>query len=166
MLKILQGRLQWYLNWEIPVYKLGFKRAEEPEIKLSTFIGHGESKGILRKLLISVSLTMLKPLTVRITTNWKILKLMGVPGHLTCFLRNLYASQEATVRTGHWTVDWFKIGKWVWQGCESSPCLFNLYSEYIMWNAGLDESQAEVKISGRNINSLWYADDTTLMSES
>ena len=83
------------------MYKLGFKRAEEPEIKLSTFIGHGESKGILKKLLISASLTMLKPLTVRITTNWKILKLVGVPGHLTCLLRNLYAGQEAAVRTGH-----------------------------------------------------------------
>ena len=93
------------------MYKLGFKRAEEPEIKLSTFIGHGESKGILKKLLISASLTMLKPLTVRITTNWKILKLVGVPGHLTCLLRNLYAGQEAIVRIGCGTTDCSKLGR-------------------------------------------------------
>ena len=91
---------------------------------------------------------------------------MGIPDHLTCLLRNLYASQEATVRTGHGTTDWFQIGKGVCQGCILSPCLFNLYAEYIMRNAGLDEAQAGIKIAGRNINNLSYADDTTLMAES
>ena len=91
---------------------------------------------------------------------------MGIPDHLTCLLRNLYAGQEATVRTGHGTVDWFQIRKGVRQDCILSPCLFNLYAEYIIRNAGLGEAQAEIKISGRNINNLRYADDTTLMVES
>ena len=91
---------------------------------------------------------------------------MGIPDHLTCPLRNLYAGQEATVRTGHGTTDWFQIGKGVCQGCILSPCLFNLYAEYIMQNARLDETQAGNKITGRNINNLRYADDTTLMTES
>ena len=95
---------------------------------------------------------------------WKILKEIGIPDHLTCLLRHLYAGQEATVRTGHGTTDWFQIGKG--QGCILSPCLFNLYAEYIMWNARLDEAQAAIKIAGRNINNLRYADDTTLMAES
>ena len=101
-----------------------------------------------------------------ITTNWKILKEMGIPDHLTCLLRNLYAGQEATVRTGHGTTDCFQIGKGVHQGCMLSPCLFNLHAGYIMRNAGLDEAQAGIKISGRNINNLRYADDITLMAES
>ena len=96
---------------------------------------------------------------------WKILKEMGIPDHLTCLLRNLYAGQEATVRTGHGT-DWFQIGKGVRQGCILSPCLFNLYAEYILRNAGLEEAQAGFKIAGRNINNLRYADDTTFMAES
>uniref|UniRef100_A0AC11EMW5 Uncharacterized protein n=1 Tax=Ovis aries TaxID=9940 RepID=A0AC11EMW5_SHEEP len=91
---------------------------------------------------------------------------MGIPEHLTCLLRNLYAGQEATVRTGHGTTDWFQIGKGVHQGCISSPCLFNFYAEYILRKAGLEETQAGVKIAGRNINNLRYADDTTLMAES
>ena len=91
---------------------------------------------------------------------------MGIPDHLTCLLRNLYASQEPTVRTGHGTTDWFQIGKGVCQGCILSPYLFNLYAEYIMRNTGLDEAQAEIKVAGRNINNLRYADDTTLMAES
>ena len=97
---------------------------------------------------------------------WKILKMMRVLDHLTCLLRNLYANNEATVRTEHWTIDWFKIGKGVCQGCILSPCLFNFPGEYIMWNARLDESQAGIKITGRNINNFRYADDTTLMAES
>ena len=96
----------------------------------------------------------------------KILKEMGIPDHLTCLLRNLYAGQEATVRNGHGTTDWFQIGKGVHQGCTLSPCLFNLYAEYIMRNAGLEEAQAGIKIVGRNINNLRYADDTTFMAES
>ena len=97
---------------------------------------------------------------------WKILKGMEIPDHLTCLLRNLYAGQEATVRTGHGTIDWFQTGKGVCQGCVLSPCLFNLYAEYIVRNAGLDEAQAGIKIARRNINNLRYADDTTLMAES
>ena len=97
---------------------------------------------------------------------WKILKEMGVPDHLTCLLRNLYAGQEATVRTGHETTDRFQIGKGVCQGCILSPCLFNLYAEYVMRNAGLDKAQAGIKIAGRNINNFRYTDDTTLMAES
>ena len=102
----------------------------------------------------------------KIATNWKILKEMGIPDHLTCLLRSLYAGQEATVRTGHGTTDWFQIGKRVCQVCILSPCLFNLYVEYIMRNAGLEEAQAGIKIAGRNINNLSYADDITLMAES
>ena len=108
----------------------------------------------------------LKSLTVWITTNWKILQEMGIPDHLTCLLRNLYGGQEATVRIEHGTTDWFQIGKGVLQGCILSCCLFNLYTGYIMWNAGLDEAQAGIKIAGGNINDLRYADDTTLMAES
>ena len=97
---------------------------------------------------------------------WKIVKEMGIPDYPTCLLRNLYAGQEATVRTGHGTMDWFQIGKGVRQGCVLSPCLFNLYAEYIMRNAGLDEAEARIKIARRNINNVRYADATTLMAES
>ena len=97
---------------------------------------------------------------------WEILKEMGIPNHLTCLLRNLYACQEATVRTRHGTTDWFQIGKGVHQGCRLSPCLFNLYTEYIMRNAGMEEAQAGIKIARRNINNLRFADDITLMAES
>ena len=109
---------------------------------------------------------MPKPSTVWITINWKILKEMGIPDHLTCFLRNLYAGQQATVRTWHGTTDWFQKGKGVYQGYILSPCLFNIYAEYIMRNAGLEEAQAGIKMVRRNINNLRYADDTTLMAES
>ena len=109
---------------------------------------------------------MPKPLTVWITINWKILKEMGIPDHLICLLRNLYAGQETIVRTGHGTTDWLQIGKGVCQGCILSPCLFNFYAEYIMRNAGLEETQAGIKIARRNINNLRYADDTTLIAES
>ena len=101
-----------------------------------------------------------------ITTNWKILKEMRIPDYLNCLLRNLYAGKEATVRTGHGITDWFQIGKGVHQDCILSPCLFNLYAEYIVRNSGLEEAQAGIKIAGRNINNLRYADDTTLMAES
>ena len=97
---------------------------------------------------------------------WRILKKMGIPDHLTCLLRNLYACQETTVRTGHGTTDWFQIGKGVRQGCILSPCLFNFYAEYIMRNAGVEEAQAGIKIARRNINNLRYEDDTMLMAES
>ena len=97
---------------------------------------------------------------------WNVLKELGIPDHLTCLLRNLYAGQEATVRTGHGTTDWFQIGKGVCQGCTLSPCLFNFYAEYIMRNAGLEETQAGIKIARRNISNLRYAEDTTLIAES
>ena len=113
----------------------------------------------------SALFTMPKPLTVWITINWKILKEMGIPDHLTCLLRNLYAGQEATVRTRHGT-HWFQTGKGVCQGCILSPCLFNIYAEYIMQNARLEEAQAGIKIAERNNNNLKYADDTTLTAES
>ena len=109
--------------------------------------------------------TMPKSLTVWITTNWKILQVMGIPDHLTCLLRNLHAGQEAISRARHGTRDWFQIGKGVCQDCILSSCLFNLYAEYIMPNARLDEAQAGIKIARRNINNLVYADDTTLMAE-
>ena len=147
------------------MFKLVLEKAEEPEIKLPTSAGSWKKQESSRKTSISALLTMPKPLTVWITTNWKILKEMGIPDHLTCLLINLYAGQEATVRTGHGT-DWSQIGKGVRQGCILSPCLFNFYAEYIMRNTGLEEAQAGIKIAGRNINNLRYADDTTLMSKS
>ena len=145
--------------------KLDLEKAEEPEIKLPTSAGSSKKQESSRETSTSALLIMPKPLTVWITTNWKILQ-MGTPDHLTYLLRNLYADQEATVRIGHGTTDWFQIGKGECQGCILSPCLFNLYAEYIMRNAGLEEAQAEVKIARRNINNLRYADDTTLMAES
>ena len=148
------------------MFKLDLEKAEEPEIKLPTSTGSSRKQGSSRKTSTSTLLTIPKPLTVWITTNWKILQEMGIPDHLTCLLRNLYAGQEATVRTGHGTTDCFQIGKGVRQGCILSPCLFNFYAEYIMRNAGLEEAQAGVKTAGRNINNLRYADDTTLMAES
>ena len=148
------------------MFKLVLDKAEEPEIKLPTSAGSLKKQESSRKTSVSALLTMSKPLTVWITINWKILKEMGIPDHLTCILRNLYAGQEATVRTGHGTTDWFQIGKGVHQGCILSPCLFNLHAEYIMRNAGLNETQAGIKIARRNINNLRYADETTLMAES
>ena len=146
--------------------KLDLEKAEKPEIKLPISVGSWKKQESSRKTSISALLTTPKPLTVWITTNWKILQEMGVPDHPTCLLRNLYAGQEATVRTRRGTTDWFQIGNGVRQGCILSPCLFNLYAEYIMRNTGLEEAQAGIKIAGRNINNLRYADDTTLMSES
>ena len=148
------------------MFKLVLEKAEKPEIKLPTSTGSWKKQESSRKTSISALLTMPKPLTVDHNKLWKILKEMGIPDHLTCLLGNLYAGQEATVRTGHGTTDWFQIGKGVRQGCILSPCLFNFYAEYIMRNAGLEETQAGIKIAGRNINHLRYADDTTLMAES
>ena len=148
------------------MFKLILEKAEEPEIKLPVSAGSSRKQESSRKTSISALLTMPKPLTVWITINWKILKEIDVPDHLTCLLRNLYADQEATVRTGHGTTDWLQIGKGVCQDCILSPSLFNLYAEYIMRNSGLEEPQAGIKIARRNINNLRYADDTTLMAES
>ena len=149
------------------MFKLLLEKAEEPEIKLPTSTGSSKKQETSRKISVSVLLTMPKPLTVWITINCgKFSKRWEIPDHLTCLLRNLYAGHEATVRTGHGTTEWFQIGKGVRQGCILSPCLFNLYAEYIMRNAGLEEAQAGIKSAGRNINNLRYADDTTLMAES
>ena len=148
--------------------KLVLEKAEESEIKLPTSTGSWKKQESSRKTSISALLTVPKPLTVCITTNCgKFFKRWEYQTTcLICLLRNLYAGQEATVRTGHGTTDWFQIGKGVHQGCILSPCLFNFYAEYIMRNAGLEEAQAGIKIAGRNINNLRYADNTTLMSES
>ena len=146
--------------------QLVLEKGEEPEIKLPTSTRPSKKQESSRKTSISALLTIPKPLTVWITINWKILKERGIPDHLTCLLRNLYAGHKATVGTGHGTKDWFQIGKGVPQGCILSPCLFKFYAEYIMRNAGLDEAQAGIKIARRNIKNLRYADDTTLMAES
>ena len=144
------------------VFKQDLEKAEESEIKLPTSTGLQKQQKSSRKTSNSALLTTPKPLTVWITTNCgKSLKRWEL-GHLTCLMRNLYASQEATVRTGHGTTDQFQIGKGVRLGCILSPCLFNLHAAYIMRNAGLEETQAGIKIAGRNINNLRYADDTTL----
>ena len=161
MLKILQTRLQQYMNHELPDVQTGFRKGRRTRDQIANicwiikkarefqkniyfcFIDYGDHNKL-----------------------WKILKEMGIPDHLTCLLRNLYAGQEATVKIRHGTTNWFQIGKRICQGCILSPCLFNLYAEYIMRNARLDEAQARIKIAGRNINNLRYADDTTLMAES
>ena len=136
------------------MFKLDLEKAEEPEIKLPTSIGSSKKQENSRKTSTSAFLTTPKPLTVWITINWKILKEMGIPDHLTCLLRNLYTGQEATVRTVHGTTDRFQIGKGVHQGCILSPCLFNLYGEFIRQNARLDEAQAGIKIAGKDIKNL------------
>ena len=149
------------------MYKLYLEKAEETEIKLQIFIDSWREQESSRKTSTSTSSAMLNKAFDCVDHNklWKS-KEMGIPNHLKCFLRNLCEGQEAAVRTGHGTTDWFQIGKGVHQGCVLSPCLFNLYAEYIMRNAGLEEAQAGIKTAGRNINNLRYANDTTLMAES
>ena len=154
----------WTENFQM--YKLGFEDTEESEIKLPTFILSWRRQGISRKTSTYTSLTKLKLLIMWITTNWKILKAIGVTDNLTCLLKNLYNGQEAIVRTRQGKMDWLKIGKGVWQGCIISSCSLKFYAEYVMRNAGLDESEAGVKISRRNINNIRYADNTILMEES
>ena len=148
------------------MFKLVLEKAEEPEIKLPTSAGSLKKQKSSRRNIYFFFIYYAKALTVWITINWKSLKEMRIPDHLPCLLRNLYAGQEATVRTGHGTTDWFQIGIGVCQGCILSPCLFNFYAEYIMRNAGLEKAQAGIKIARRNINNLRYADKTTLMKES
>ena len=145
------------------MYKLDLEKGEEPEIKLPTSIGSSKKQESSRKNSYFCFIDYAKAFDcVDHNKQWKTLKEMGIPDRLTCLLRNLYAGQEATVRTGHGTTDWFQIGKGVRQGCISSLCLFNLYAEYIMRNAGMEETQAGIKTAGRNINNLKYADYTTL----
>ena len=167
MLKILQTRLQQFVNQELPMHKLNLEKAKEPDIKLPTSTGSYKKQENSGKTSTSVFIDYTKAFDyVDHNKLWKTLQEMGIPDHLNCLLQNLYADQEATVRTRHGTTDWFKTGKGVHQGCILSLCLFNIYAEYIMWNARLDESQAEIKIARRNINNLRYADDTTLTGES
>ena len=147
------------------MFKLVFEKAREPEIYCQHLLDHQKSE--FQKNIYFCFIDYAKAFNcVNHNKLWKILKEIGTPDHLTCLLRNLYAGQEATVRTRHGTTDWFQIGKGVCQGCILSPCLFNLYAEYIMRNAELDEAQAGIKIAGRNISHIRYADDTTLMTES
>ena len=149
------------------MFKLVLEKAEEPEIKFLTSAGSSKKQESSRKNIYFCFIDYAKAFDcVDHNELWIFLKEMGIPDHLTCLLRNLYPGQEATVRTGHGTTDCFQIGKGVHQGCVLSPCLFNLYAEYIMRNAGLDEAQAGIKIARRNINNLRYADDTTRMAES
>ena len=155
------------MNRELLDVQVGLEKAEESEIKLPTSTGSWKKQESSRKNIYFCFINYAKAFDcVDHNTLWKILKEMGIPDHLTCLLRNLYAGQEATVGTGHGTTDWFQIGKGVHQGCILSPCLFNLYAENIMRNAGLEEAQARIKITGRNINNFRYTDDTTIMAES
>ena len=150
------------------MFKLDLEKAEEPQIKLPTSSGSSKKQESSRETSISALLTMPKPLTMWITTNWKILKEMGIPDHLTCLLRNLYVSQEATVRTGHGTTDWFQIGKGVHQGCILSPCLCNFYAEYTLRNAELEEAQAGISpgLPGEiSITSYMHMTPTLLQKE-
>ena len=142
------------------MFKLYLEKAEESEIKLPTSTGSQKEQENSRKTTTSALLTK-QYLCVNPKKLWKLLQEMGLPDHLNCLLKNLYACQEATLRTGQGTTEWFQIGKGVCQGCILSPCLFYLYVEYIMQDAGLDEAQAGIKIAGRNINNLRYAGDTT-----
>ena len=148
------------------MFKLVLEKAEEPEIKLPASAVSSIKQESSKKNICFCLIDYAKAFDcVYHNQLWKILKERGIPDHLICLLRNLYAGQEATVRTGHGTTNWFQIGKGVRQGCIMSPCLFNFYAEYIMRNTGLEEAQAGIKIAGRNINNLRYADDTTLMAE-
>ena len=147
------------------MFKLDLEKAEEPEIKLPTSIESLKKQESSKKMSTFCFIDYAKAFDcVEHNKLWKILKKMEIPDHLTCLLRNLYAGKEATVRTGHGTTDWFQIGKGVCQGYILSPCLFNFYVEYIMRDSGLDEAQAGIKIAGRNINNLRYADVATLMA--
>jgi hypothetical protein len=152
-LEILQARLQQYVRTgELPDVEAGLEKAEEPEIKLPTFIGSwGKPQSSQKHLLLLHWLCFWHEDHSKM---WKTLKKMGILDHFTCLLRNLYAAQEATVRTGHGITDWFKIEEGIWQGCILSLSLFNFYLEYIIWNVMLDEAQVGIKIAGRNINNL------------
>ena len=167
MLKILQARLQQYANQELPDAQAGFRKGKETRDQIANICGIIEKARKFQKKIYFCFIDYSKAFDcVDHNEVWKILQEMGIPDHLTQLLRNLCANQEATVKTRHGTTDWFPIGKGVRQGCISSPCLFNLYAEYIMRNAGLEEAQAGIKIARRNTNHVRYADDTTLMAES
>ena len=167
MLKILQARLQQYVNCELPDVHAWFRKGRGTRYQITNIHWIIKKARELQKNIYFCFIDYSKAFdSVDHNNLWKILQEMGLPDDLTCLLRNLYAGQEATVRTGHGIIDWFHIGKGVRQGCILSLCLFNLYAEYIMRNAGLDEAQARSKIVGRNINNFRYADDSTLIAES
>ena len=166
MLKILQASLQQYVDHELPDVQAGFKKGRGNGDQIANIRWIIEKAREFQKNIYFCSIDYVKAFDcVDHNKPWKILQEMGIPDQLSCLLRNLYAGQEATVRTVHGTTDWFQIGKEVYQGCVLSPCLFNLYAEYIMLNAGLEEAQARI-IAGKNIDNFRYADDTTLMAES
>ena len=168
MLKLLQTRFQQYMNYELPDVQTGFRKGRGTRDQIANII-HWimEKEREFHKNIYFCFIKYAKAFDCMDQNKlWKILKEMGIPDHLACFLRNLYSGQEATVRTGHGTTDWFQIRNGVCQGCILSPCLFNLYAEYIMRNAGLKEAEAGIKIARRNINNLRYADDTTFLAES
>ena len=166
MLKILQVRLQQYVNWEFLDAQAGFRKGRGTRDQIANIHWIMEKAKEFQKNIYFCFIVYAKAFDcVDHNKLWNILKEMGMPDHLTCLLRNLSAGQEATVRTGHGTTDWFQIGKGIYQDCILSPCWFNLYAEYIMQNARVDEAQAEIKIVRKNISNLRYADDTTLMAE-
>ena len=166
MLKILQARLQQYMNCELPDVQAGFWKGRGTRDQITSIHWIIENAKEFQKNIYFCFIDYAKAFDcVDHNRLWKIIKEMGLPDHLICLLINLYAGQAATVKTGHGTTDWFKIGERVHQGYILSPCLFNLYAKYIMQNAGLDEAQAGIKIARRNISNLRYEDDTNLMAE-
>ena len=167
VLKILQAKLQQYMNWELLVVHAGFRKGGGTRDQIGNTHWIIEKAREFQKSIHFCFIDYTKAFYyVDHNKLWKILEEMGIPDHLICLLRNLYACQEATVRTKHETTDWFQIGKGICQGCILSPCLFNLYAEHIMRNVGQNEAQPGIKTVGRNINNLRYAGDTTLMGES
>ena len=167
MLKILQARLQQCVNQELPDIQAGFRKGRGTRDQIANIHWIIEKAREFQKNIYFCFIDYTKAFNCMDHKKlWKILKQMGLPNHLTCLLQNLYADQEATVRTRHGPTDWFQIGKGICQGCILSPCLFNLYAEHIMRNTGLDEAQAGIKLAGRNINILRYTDDITFMAES
>ena len=166
MLKILEARLQQYLNHKLPDVQVGFRKGRGTRDQIANIHWISEKAREFQKNIYFWFIDYAKTFDcVEHNKLWKILKEMEISDHLTCLLRNLYGGQEATVRTGHGITDWFQVRKWVHQGCILSPCLFNLYTEYIMRNARLNEAWAGIKIARRKISNLRYADDTTLMAE-
>ena len=167
MLKILQAKLQEYVNCELPDVQAGFRKGKGTRDPIANILWIIEKGREFQKNIYFCFIDYAKAFDcVHHNKLWKILKETGLPDHLPCLLRNLYAGQEATVRTGHGTTDWLQIGKGVCQGCILSLCLFNVYAEYILRNTGLEEAQAGIKIAERTINNFRYADDITLMAES
>ena len=167
MLKVLQAGFQQYVNCELPDVHAGFRKGRGTRDQIANILWIIKKAREFQKHIYLCFIDYDKAFNcVDHNKIWKILKEMGIPDHLTCLLRNLYAGQEATVRTGHGTADWFQIGKGVGQACILSHSLFTLYAKFIMRNAGLDEAQAVIKIARRNINNLRYAGDTILMAES